>query len=329
MPRWHFTTGLPLFRRCRYCGLFAEKARINHFGGGAAYFIACRQANLSLPSERLRHLVSIGSTGSPLTPDAYEWVYERVRKDVWLVSLSGGTDVCSAFVGGCPLLPVYAGEIQCRMLGCALDAFDEAGRPVRDELGEMVIRQPMPSMPIYFWNDDEDVRYRSSYFDTYPGMWRHGDWIKITPHDSVIIYGRSDATLNRGGVRIGTAEVYSAVESLPEISDSLVVYLEHDDGTGDMPLFVVLKKKGTLDADLRTRIKVTLRSQFSPRHVPDRIVEIAEVPYTISGKKLEAPVKKILTGPRPRPRRQPRHDAQSRIAGCFRGYGARKKPRLK
>lgn len=288
--------GAPAFPTIQVLWTLAEKAHINHFGGGAAFFIACQKANLSLPSERLKHLISIGSTGSPLTPDAYEWIYESVRKDVWLISLSGGTDVCSAFVGGCPSLPVYAGEIQCRMLGCKLEAFDDQGQPVIDQLGEMVILKPMPSMPIYFWGDRDNARYHSSYFENYPGVWRHGDWIKITPRGSVIIFGRSDATLNRGGVRIGTAEVYAAVESIPEIRDSLVVYLENEDGSGDMPLFIVLKEGGTLNSELRSRINATLRQQFSPRHVPDRIEQIAEVPYTISGKKLEAPVKKILMG---------------------------------
>jgi acetoacetyl-CoA synthetase len=288
--------GAPAFPNMQVLWTFAEKARINHFGGGAAYFIACRKAGLTVPSERLKQLITIGSTGSPLPAEAYDWIYQEVRKDVWLISLSGGTDVCSAFVGGSPLLPVYAGEIQCRMLGCRLEAYDDAGQPVINQLGEMVISQPMPSMPIYFWNDPDDQRYRSSYFETYPGVWRHGDWIKITPRGSVIIFGRSDATLNRGGVRIGTAEVYSAVESVKEVKDSLVVYLEREDGTGDMPLFVVLARPGTLNDDLRARINDALRSRFSPRHVPDRIEEIEEVPYTISGKKMEAPVKKILMG---------------------------------
>jgi acetoacetyl-CoA synthetase len=291
--------GAPAYPAMPVLWTLAEKARINHFGGGAAYFIACRKANLSVPSERLKHLITIGSTGSPLTPEAYEWIYQNVRKDVWLISLSGGTDVCSAFVGGCPLLPVYAGEIQCRMLGCKLEAYDDDGQPVVNQLGEMVIEQPMPSMPIYFWNDAGNERYHSSYFETYPGVWRHGDWIKITPRDSVIIFGRSDATLNRGGVRIGTAEVYSAVESIAEVRDSLVVYIEQEDGSGSMPLFVVMKEPGTLNDYLRQRINEALRSQFSPRHVPDRIEEIPEVPYTISGKKMEMPVKKILMGQEP------------------------------
>lgn len=288
--------GAPAFPTLQVLWTFAEKARINHFGGGAAYFIACRKAEVTVPSERLKHLQTIGSTGSPLPAEAYEWIYQEVRKDVWLISLSGGTDVCSAFVGGCPLLPVYAGEIQCRMLGCRLEAYDDDGQPVINQLGEMVISQPMPSMPIYFWNDPDDQRYRSSYFDTYPGVWRHGDWIKITPRKTVIIFGRSDATLNRGGIRIGTAEVYSAVESIPEVKDSLVLYLEQEDGSGEMPLFVVMAQSGSLSDDIRARINEALRIKFSPRHIPDWIEEIEEVPYTISGKKMEAPVKKILMG---------------------------------
>jgi acetoacetyl-CoA synthetase len=291
--------GAPAFPTMQVLWTLAEKARINHFGGGAAYFIACRKANLSVPSERLKHLVTIGSTGSPLTPEAYEWIYQEVRKDIWLISLSGGTDVCSAFVGGSPLLPVYAGEIQCRMLGCKLEAYDDAGQPVVNQLGEMVIERPMPSMPIYFWNDPGNKRYHNSYFETYPGVWRHGDWIKITPRGSVVIFGRSDATLNRGGVRIGTAEVYSAVESIAEVKDSLVVYVEQEDGGGTMSLFVVLREPGTLNDDLRRNINEALRTKFSPRHVPDRIEEVPDVPYTISGKKLEMPVKKILMGQDP------------------------------
>jgi acetoacetyl-CoA synthetase len=222
-----------------------------------------------------------------------------VKKDVWLISLSGGTDVCSAFVGGCPILPVYAGEIQCRMLGCRIEAFDENGKPVLDELGEMVITQPMPSMPIYFWNDPDDERYLSSYFEMYPNVWRHGDWIKITSRKSVVIYGRSDATLNRGGVRIGTAEIYRAVESIPDVKDSLAVYLEKENGEGTISLFVVLTKEKTLTEDLKTQIKDALRTQYSPRHVPDTIEQVNDIPYTINGKKMEAPMKRILMGQDP------------------------------
>jgi acetoacetyl-CoA synthetase len=279
----------------------AEQAQITHFGGGAAYYLSCMRADLMPRSQSagLRSLRSIGSTGSPLPPEGFRWVYEAVRPDVWLISFSGGTDVCSGFVGGNPLAPVVAGEIQCRLLGCKVEAFDEQGQPVREALGEMMILEPMPSMPIYFWNDPDDARYRSSYFEPYPGVWRHGDFIKITDRGSVIIYGRSDATLNRDGVRIGTAEIYSAVESLPEVADSLVIGIEQDGGAYQMPLFVVLRPGHALDEGLRQRIRQALRSQYSPRHVPDSIHEIAEVPYTISGKKMETPVKKILMGQQP------------------------------
>ena len=285
----------------------AQETRIVHFGSGAAYYLMCLRAGIK-PADTvsLPHLRTIGSTGSPLPPEGFRWVYESVKQNVWLISLSGGTDVCSGFVGGNPLLPVYEGEIQCRLLGCKVEAFDENGKPVREELGEMVILEPMPSMPLYFWNDRDagprndgpqnNERYRRSYFDDYPGVWRHGDYIQITRRNGIIIYGRSDATLNRAGVRIGTSEIYSAVESLPEISDSLIVGLEQPGGQYFMPLFVVLKAGFSLTQELITRIKRTLQSQFSPRHVPDAIYAISEVPYTISGKKLETPVKKILAG---------------------------------
>ena len=228
-------------------------------------------------------------------------MYDAVKADVWLISFSGGTDVCSGFVGGNPLLPVYAGEIQCRLLGCKVEAFDENAQPVHNELGEMVILEPMPSMPLYFWNDRSDgpsgnERYRTSYFGEYPGIWRHGDYIRITERNGIIIYGRSDATLNRDGVRIGTAEIYSAVEQIGEVADSLVVGIEQPGGNYYMPLFVVLHDNNSLTDELTTRIRQTLRNQFSPRHVPDAIYQIREVPYTISGKKLETPVKKILAG---------------------------------
>ncbi|MBD2751686.1 acetoacetate--CoA ligase [Spirosoma validum] len=275
----------------------AEEARITHFGGGAAYYLACMRAGLKpIDTFKLSSLRSIGSTGSPLPPEGFRWIYDCVKSNVWLISFSGGTDVCSGFVGGNPLLPVYEGEIQCRLLGSYVEAFDENAKPVRGELGEMVILEPMPSMPIYFWNDRNNDRYRKSYFEDYPGIWRHGDYIRITERNGIIIYGRSDATLNRDGIRIGTSEIYSAVESLPEITDSLVVGLEQPGGQYFMPLFVVLKNGFTLTDDLITRIKQTLRSQFSPRHVPDAVYSIDEVPYTISGKKIETPIKKILAG---------------------------------
>ncbi len=275
---------------------FAATKGVQHFGGGAAFYIACMKAGLSFSHDRFPLLRTIGSTGSPLPPAAFEWIYASVKKDVWLISLSGGTDICSAFVGGCPLLPVYAGEIQCRMLGCALEAFDEQGHPQREALGEMVILEPMPSMPVFFWGDKDNERYHASYFEQYPGVWRHGDWIKITERDGVVIFGRSDATLNRDGVRIGTSEIYHAVEQTPEVADSLVVCLEEEGGRYFMPLFVVMRPNAALDDAIRKSINTRLRTLYSPRHVPDAIYAVAEIPYTISGKKMEAPVKKILMG---------------------------------
>ena len=275
----------------------ADEARIAHFGAGAAFYTTCMREELKpMSTVKLPHLRSIGSTGSPLPPEAFRWVYDCVKAEVRLISFSGGTDICSGFVGGNPLMPVYEGEIQCRLLGSKVDAFDERGKPVRGDLGEMVILEPMPSMPLYFWNDPDNDRYRQTYFADYPGVWRHGDYIRITERNGVIIHGRSDATLNRDGIRIGTSEIYSAVESLPEIADSLIVGLEQPGGRYHMPLFVVLRDGFSLTDDLRTRIKQTLRTQFSPRHVPDAVYVIDEVPYTISGKKLETPIRKILSG---------------------------------
>lgn len=273
----------------------AQAARITHFGGGAAFYIASMKEGLDMQG-KLPELQSIGSTGSPLPPEAFKWLYHAVKKDMWLVSLSGGTDVCSGFVGGSPLLPVYVGEIQCRMLGCKVEALDESGQAVVGEVGEMVISEPMPSMPIYFWGDTHDQRYKSSYFEMYPNRWRHGDWIRISAAGTLLIFGRSDATLNRGGVRIGTSEVYQAVDRVEEVADALVVSLEKSDGSYYMPLYVVLKEGEELTEGLVKKIKTTLRTQFSPRHVPDEIIAVPAIPYTISGKKMETPIKKILMG---------------------------------
>jgi acetoacetyl-CoA synthetase len=224
-------------------------------------------------------------------------VYEAVGSHVLLGSLSGGTDVCTGFVGGSPLLPVYAGEISCRCLGAKVEAFDSDGKPVIGELGELVIAAPMPSMPVGFWGDETGERYREAYFGVYPGVWRHGDWITITERGSCVITGRSDATLNRGGVRLGTAEFYSVVEGLPEVVESVVVHLEDPQGgAGELLLFVVLTDGLDLDAGLRQRIGRELRTALSPRHVPDEIHQVRAVPRTLSGKKLEVPVKRILTG---------------------------------
>ncbi|MCB9307385.1 MAG: acetoacetate--CoA ligase [Lewinellaceae bacterium] len=274
----------------------AEKAPIHHFGTSAPFLVSCMKADISPKRDfNLQALRSIGSTGSPLPPEAFGWVYGHIKPDIWLSSMAGGTDVCTAWVGGNPLLPVYQGEIQCRCLGCAMESWDEDGHPVSaGEVGEMVVTRPMPSMPVFFWGDENGERYRSSYFDTFPGVWRHGDWLCITERDSLLILGRSDATLNRQGVRIGTAEIYRAVDKISGIKDSLIVNIEHADGSDWMPLFVLLTPGTSLDDNLKSEIKKALRTAYSPRHVPDEIIEVPDIPYTISGKKMETPVKKIL-----------------------------------
>ncbi|MFN0216578.1 MAG: acetoacetate--CoA ligase [Saprospiraceae bacterium] len=274
----------------------AEKTKITHFGTSAPFLGACMKAGIS-PGNKfdLKNLRSIGSTGSPLPPEAFGWVYENIKPEVWLSSMAGGTDVCTAWVGGNPQLPVYQGEIQCRCLGCAMESWDDDGHPVpAGEVGEMVVTQPMPSMPVFFWGDSDGAKYKAAYFEHYPGVWRHGDWLQITERDSIVILGRSDATLNRQGVRIGTAEIYRALDQIPELKDTLIVNLENPDGTDWMPLFVALNPGFALSEDLKIKIKSALRTAYSPRHVPDEILEIPEVPYTISGKKMETPVKKVL-----------------------------------
>jgi acetoacetyl-CoA synthetase len=210
--------------------------------------------------------------------------------------MSGGTDVCSAFVGGSILLPVRAGELQCRALGAKVEAFDEQGHPLINEVGELVITEPLPSMPLFFWNDPEGKRYHDSYFDMYPGVWRHGDWIKILPNGSAIIYGRSDSTINRQGIRMGSSEIYRVVEGMPEVMDSLIIGVELPGGKYYMPLFVVLRDNLQLDDALKARIKENLRKNISPHHVPDEILQVPEIPRTLSGKKLEVPVKKLFLG---------------------------------
>jgi acetoacetyl-CoA synthetase len=267
---------------------FAQEAKVTSFGTSAGFIGACMKADVH-PSS-WPELRAIGSTGSPLPPEGFDWIYAAFP-DVWLYSTSGGTDLCTAFVGACPVLPVYAGELQARSLGAAVEAWDEDGKPLIDEVGELVITRPMPSMPLFFWNDAGGERYRSSYFETYPGVWRHGDWIKITSRGSAVIYGRSDSTINRGGVRMGTSEIYSAVESVDEVLDSLVVDVEEQ-----MLLFMVLRDGVELDEDLVNAIRKRVREHCSPRHVPDEMVVIDEVPRTLSNKKLEVPVKKILLG---------------------------------
>src|SRR5690606_30564860 len=275
----------------------AAEIPIHHFGTSAPFLVACMREGIS-PGEHfdLHALRSIGSTGSPLPPEAFDWVYEHIHDRIWLCSMSGGTDVCTAFVGGVLEKPVVSGEIQARGLGCALFAFNDEGQPVTGVVGEMVITQPMPSMPVYFWNDPDKAKYRASYFEDFPGVWRHGDWVEITSRGGVIIYGRSDATLNRQGVRIGTAEIYRVLNDIAAIDDGLIVNLELEGGRHYMPLFVKLREGKQLDEALQKEINSALRSKCSPRHVPDEIIIVPDIPYTISGKKMEAPVKKILLG---------------------------------
>jgi acetoacetyl-CoA synthetase len=278
----------------------AERASITCMGVSAGLLASTEKAGVRPGSERdLRALRAIGSTGSPLAPESFRWVYEEVASDIWLFSTSGGTDVCTAFVAGCPLLPVYEGELQCRALGCAVEAWDEAGKPVEDEVGELVITEPMPSMPLFLWGDQSGERLRESYFSMYPGIWRHGDWIRITPRGGAVIYGRSDSTINRQGVRMGTSEIYRAAGAVAQVLDSLVVDIPLPDGELRMILFVVLADGVALDEALVAEIKRRIREDCSPRHVPNEVRQIAEVPRTLSGKILEVPVKRILMGADP------------------------------
>jgi acetoacetyl-CoA synthetase len=275
----------------------AERTGMSCFGTSASYVAACMKAGVEPSANRdLGRLGAVGSTGSPLSPEGFEWVYEHVGRDTWLFSTSGGTDVCTAFVGGVPLLPVYRGELQARSLGAAVEAFDEAGNSVVDQVGELVITEPMPSMPLFLWGDEDGSRYRASYFEQFPGVWRHGDWIEITSRGTAVIYGRSDSTINRQGVRMGTSEIYRAVQAVPEVLDALVVDIPRPGTEGWMPLFVVLAQGTELDEELADQVKRRIREQCSPRHVPDAVFQVAEVPRTLSGKVLEVPVKRILTG---------------------------------
>jgi acetoacetyl-CoA synthetase len=275
----------------------ARDSGMTTFGTSAAYISACMKADVSPGPQP--SLSAVGSTGSPLAPEGFQWVYDQLGADTWLFSTSGGTDVCTAFVGGVPTLPVYRGELQVRALGCAVEAWSEAGEPLVDEVGELVITEPMPSMPIYFWGDPDGERYREAYFDMFPGVWRHGDWIEITSRGTAIIYGRSDSTINRGGVRMGTSEIYRAVLALGDVVDALAVDLPKPGTDGYLSLFVVLRDGVSLSDDVVAEIKRRIREDCSPRHVPDEVRQIAEVPRTLSGKVLEVPVKRILTGTAP------------------------------
>ncbi len=275
----------------------AEETGMTCFGTSAAFVSSSMKAGVSVRDGRsLSSLRAVGSTGSPLSPDGFRWLYEELGPDLWLFSTSGGTDMCTAFVGGVPSLPVYQGELQARCLGCAVESWDPSGRPLVDQVGELVITAPMPSMPLYLWGDADGSRYRESYFSMYPGVWRHGDWIEITSRGTAVIYGRSDSTINRGGVRMGTSEIYRAVLSLDEVVDALAVDVPRAGTDGWLMLFVVLRDAVALDEALVRAIRQRIREDCSPRHVPDEVVAIAEVPRTLSGKVLEVPVKRILSG---------------------------------
>jgi acetoacetyl-CoA synthetase len=280
----------------------AQRTGMTCMGVSAGLLASMEKAGVEPAREHgLERLRAVGSTGSPLAPESFRWVSEHVSEQVWLFSTSGGTDVCTAFVAGCPLLPVYEGEIQCRALGCAVEAWDEHGNSLTDAVGELVITEPMPSMPLYLWGDPDGSRLRESYFEMYPGIWRHGDWIRITPRGGAVIYGRSDSTINRQGVRMGTSEIYRAAARVEEVMDSLVVDIPAAEAGGDlrMILFVVLRDGAQLDPELEAAIKKRIREDCSPRHVPNEVRQIAEVPRTLSGKVLEVPVKRILMGGAP------------------------------
>ncbi len=276
---------------------FAGDMRLTFFGAGAAFYASCEKAGVE-PTQvaDLSALRAVGATGSPLAPESYRWIHEHVGPHLWIAPISGGTDFAGAFLAGDITRPVHLGEMQCRCLGAAVHAFDDAGQPVLDDVGELVCVQPIPSMPLYLWGDTDGSRYRDSYFEMYPGIWRHGDWLRITPRGGAIIYGRSDTTINRQGIRMGTSEIYRVVETLPEVLDSLVVDLEYLGRPSYLPLFVVLRDGHDLDDALRERIRTAIRTDLSARYLPNDIFAIPAVPRTLSGKKLELPIRKLLLG---------------------------------
>ncbi len=297
--------GSPVYPESDYLWKLASDTKLDHFGIGAAYILGSKQAGHFLekysqsPQANFDSLKTLGSTGSPLPIEGFEWAYENVKKDMTLMSLSGGTEVSSGFVGGCVHLPVFSGEIQCRMLGCAVEIWNENGDSIFDEMGELMLTKPMPSMPVYFWNDPDFTKYKASYFEEYEGVWRHGDWAKITQNNGVIIYGRSDSTLNKNGIRIGTSEIYRVVEQIEGIADSLILNIEYPDGSSWMPLFVKMNVGYLLNNELIVAIKSVIKTQCSARHIPEEIIEINDIPYTLSNKKVEVPIKKIFLGQNP------------------------------
>ncbi|MBL7498174.1 acetoacetate--CoA ligase [Frankia sp. CNm7] len=289
--------GSPSFPDLSTLWRLVEALGLTCLGVSAAFLHSCLGKGLApCVVADLSTLRTVGSTGSPLSTDGYAWVYDSVKPDVLLTSISGGTDVCGPLAAALPISPVRAGEIGMRALGCAADVFDDAGTPVVDEVGELVVTAPMPSMPLLFWGDRDGSRLRESYFSTYPGVWRHGDFARLTPSGAVVIEGRSDATLNRGGVRLGTAELYRVVERFEGITDSLVVDTSGPGQSGHLLLFVVPTRRGSLTQAMIEALKAEIRTELTPRHVPDRIIEILDVPRTLTGKKLEVPVKRLLTG---------------------------------
>jgi acetoacetyl-CoA synthetase len=282
---------------------FVDEERITYFGTSAPFLLACDKAGLKPRADfSFGHLRAIGSTGAPLPPEGFDWVYQQVKPDVWLGSASGGTDVCTAFVLSNPLSPVIRGKLQCRGLGARIEAWNENGEAVWNEMGELVLTAPFPSMPVFFWNDSDGSRLRASYFDYFPNVWRHGDWIEIDPEDGqCVIYGRSDSTLNRGGVRMGTSEFYRVVEAFPEIQEALVIDTTGlkpgaEESDGKLILFVVLASGVQFNPELKAGICDRIRTQLSPRYVPDNVCAVREVPHTLNGKKLEVPVKRIFQG---------------------------------
>ncbi|MEN2768837.1 acetoacetate--CoA ligase [Ornithinibacillus xuwenensis] len=289
--------GNPVYPDKKMLWKLAEETKMTIFGTSASYITACMKDGFS-PGKafNLKHLKNISSTGSPLPPEGFKWCYDHVKEDLWIASVSGGTDVCTAFILGAPTLPVYAGELQCRGLGAKIESFDERGQSKIDAVGELVLTEPFPSMPIYFWNDEDGSRMHDSYFDMYPEIWRHGDYLKITDRGTCIIYGRSDATINRGGIRIGTSEIYRAVDQIKEIADSLIVDIPLSTGDSFVPLFVMMKDGQQLTEAIIKSVKNQIRTQCSPRHVPTDIIVVSDLPRTLNGKKLEIPVKKILMG---------------------------------
>lgn len=289
--------GNPAYPNGEVLWKIAERTKTTMLGSSPTYIQMMAKAGLT-PKDIIdtSNLEGVILSGSPVGPDVFEWIYEHVKKDLWVTSQSGGTDISSGFVASAPIEPVHAGEIQVRALGVDVRAYDENGHPVMNEVGEMVIQKPMPSMPLYFWNDEGNERYFDSYFNVYPGVWRHGDFIKITDRGSAVISGRSDSTLNRKGIRIGTNEIYSIVEQNEKVKDSIIVNIDLPGGKFFMPLFVKLKDGFQLDDNLKQELFQQIREGASPRHVPDEVVEVPDIPYTLTSKKMEVPVRRILMG---------------------------------